>query len=75
MKVYEVECRAVITLAEEDIAKAAYQGAAFIRKNPHLIQVRAVHERDRGLAAKPVMAAAERDRSRVRFSGLSLDAA
>jgi hypothetical protein len=75
MKVYEVECRAVITLAEEDIAKAAYHGAAFIRKNPHLIQVRAVHERDRGLAAKPAMAVAERDRSRVRFSELSRDAA
>jgi hypothetical protein len=57
MKVYEVECRAVITLAEEDIARAAYQGAAFIRKNPHLIQVRAVHERDRSLPTKPVMAA------------------
>jgi hypothetical protein len=75
MKVYEVECRAVITLAEEDIAKAAYQGAAFIRKNPHLIQVRAVHERDRGLTGKSVMAAAERERTRAWLSGLSMDVA
>jgi hypothetical protein len=54
MKVYEVECRAVITLAEEDIARAASQGAAFIRQNPHLIRVKAVHERDRGLPGRPM---------------------
>ena len=46
MKVYEVECRAVITLVEQDIARAALEGAAFIRDHPHLIHVRAVHQRD-----------------------------
>ena len=46
MKVYEVECRAVITLAAEDMQKAALHGAAVIKDNPHLIYVRAVHERN-----------------------------
>jgi hypothetical protein len=46
MKVYEVECRAVIKLAAEDMQKAASYGAAVIRENPHLIFVRAVHERN-----------------------------
>jgi len=46
MKIYEVECWAVITLAEQDIEKAALRGAALIKDNPHLICVRAVHERD-----------------------------
>jgi len=46
MKVYEVECRAVITLAAEDIQKAALYGAAVIKDNAHLIYVRAVHERN-----------------------------
>ncbi|MBV9275833.1 MAG: hypothetical protein JO333_18205 [Verrucomicrobia bacterium] len=59
MKVYQVECRAVFTLAEEDIARAAHQGVAFIRQNPHLIQVKAVHERDRGLLGQPVTASAD----------------
>ena len=45
MKVYEVECRAVITLAAEDMQKAALYGAAVIKDNAHLIYVRAVHER------------------------------
>jgi hypothetical protein len=44
MKVYEVECGAVITLAAQDMQKAALQGAAIIKDNPHLIYVRAVHE-------------------------------
>ncbi len=46
MKVYEVECRAVITLAAEDMKKAALHGAAVIKDNAHLIYVRAVHERN-----------------------------
>jgi hypothetical protein len=47
MKVYQVECRAVITLAAPDMQKAALQGAAVIKNNPHLIYVRAIHERER----------------------------
>ena len=46
MKVYEVECRAVIKLAAEDMQKAASYCAAVIKENPHLIYVRAVHERN-----------------------------
>jgi hypothetical protein len=46
MKVYEVECRAVITLAAEDMQKAASYAAAVIKDNAHLIYVRAVHERN-----------------------------
>ena len=46
MKVYQVECRAVITLAAEDMQKAALHGAAVIKDNPLLIYVRAVHERN-----------------------------
>jgi hypothetical protein len=46
MKVYEVECRAVITLAAQDMQKAAIHGAAVIKGNPHLIYVKAVHERN-----------------------------
>ncbi len=46
MKVYQVECRAVITLAALDIQGAALHGAAVIKDNPHLIFVRAVHERN-----------------------------
>jgi hypothetical protein len=46
MKVYEVECRAVITLEAQDMQKAALDGAAVIKDNPHLIYVRAVHERN-----------------------------
>ena len=46
MKVYEVECRAVITLIEQDVARAALKAAAFIRQHPDLILVRAVHQRD-----------------------------
>src|SRR6266481_555447 len=46
MKVYEVECRAVITLAAQDMQKAALLGAAVIKDNPRLIYVRAVHERN-----------------------------
>jgi 2-polyprenyl-6-methoxyphenol hydroxylase-like FAD-dependent oxidoreductase len=46
MKVYEVECGAVITLAAQDMQKAALYGAEVIKDNPHLIYVRAVHERN-----------------------------
>jgi hypothetical protein len=46
MKVYEVECRAVIKLTAEDMQKAALYGSAVIKENPHLIHVRAVHERN-----------------------------
>jgi hypothetical protein len=45
MKVYEVEYRAVITLAALDMQKAALQGAAVIKHNPNLFHLRAVHER------------------------------
>jgi len=45
MKVYEVECGAVITLTAQDMEKAALRGAAVIKDNLHLIYVRAVHER------------------------------
>jgi hypothetical protein len=48
MKVYDVEYRAVITLAAQDMQKAALHGAAVIKDNPHLIYVRAVHERNFG---------------------------
>ena len=37
MKVYQVEYRAVITLAAQDMQKAALHGAAVIKDNPHLI--------------------------------------
>ena len=46
MKVYEVECGAVITITAQDMQKAALHGAAAIKDNPHLIYVRAVHERN-----------------------------
>jgi hypothetical protein len=46
MKVYEVEYRAVVTVVEQDMGKAALQGAALIKDNPHLICVRGVHERN-----------------------------
>jgi hypothetical protein len=46
MKVYEVECRAVITIAEEDMQRAALHCEAVIKDNPHLIYVTAVHERN-----------------------------
>jgi hypothetical protein len=44
MKTYEVEYRAVITLAAEDMQRAALYGAAVIKDNAHLIYVRSVHE-------------------------------
>ena len=50
MKVYEVECGAVITLTAQDMQKAALHGASAIKDNPHLIYVRAVHERNFGPA-------------------------
>ena len=46
MKVYEIECGAVITLTAQDMQKAALRGAAAIKDNPQLIYVRAVHERN-----------------------------
>jgi hypothetical protein len=44
MKVYQVECRAVITLAASDMQEAALRSALLIKDNPHLIRVRGVHE-------------------------------
>jgi hypothetical protein len=44
MKVYEVECRAVITVSEQDLEKAALHAAALFKDNPDLIYVRTVHE-------------------------------
>jgi len=46
MKVYEVECRSVITVSEQDIEKAALHAAALFKDNPDFIYVRAVHERN-----------------------------
>jgi hypothetical protein len=46
MKVYEVEYRAVVTIVEQDMGKAALRGAALIKDNPHLISVRGIHERN-----------------------------
>jgi hypothetical protein len=46
MKVYQVECRAIVTLAAQDMQKAALHSAAIIRDNLHLIHVKAVHERN-----------------------------
>jgi hypothetical protein len=44
MKVYQVECRAIVTLAASDMEEAALRGAVVIKDNPHLILVRGVHE-------------------------------
>jgi hypothetical protein len=44
MKVYQVECRAVITLPASNMQEAALRGAAVLKDNPHLIRVRGVHE-------------------------------
>jgi hypothetical protein len=44
MKVYQVECRAIITIAASDMQEAASQSVAVIKDNPHLIVVRGVHE-------------------------------
>jgi hypothetical protein len=44
MKVYQVECRAIITLAASDMQEAALRSALLIKDNPHLIRVRGVHE-------------------------------
>ncbi len=46
MKVYDVEYRAVITLAAQDMQEAALHGVEFIKDNPRLLYVRAVHERN-----------------------------
>jgi hypothetical protein len=46
MKVYEVEFRAVITLAAQDMQKAALHGTRVIKNSPHLICVKSVHERN-----------------------------
>jgi hypothetical protein len=46
MKVYQVECRAIVTLAAQDMEKAALHGASVIKDNLHLIHVKAVHERN-----------------------------
>jgi hypothetical protein len=44
MKVYQVECRAIVTLAASDMQEAALRSALLIKDNPHLIRVRGVHE-------------------------------
>jgi hypothetical protein len=44
MKAYQVECRAIITLAAADMQEAVSRSAAVIKDNPHLILVKAVHE-------------------------------
>ena len=46
MKLYEVEFRAVITLAAQDMHKATLHGTGLIKESPHLIYVKAVHERN-----------------------------
>jgi hypothetical protein len=46
MKLYEMELRAVITLAAQDMQKATLHGTWVIKESPHLIYVKAVHERD-----------------------------
>jgi hypothetical protein len=46
MKFYEVECRAVITLAEQDMEKAGLHVAALFKDYSQLIHVRAVHEKN-----------------------------
>ena len=46
MKLYEVEFRAVITLAAQDIQKATLHGTGVIKESPHLIYVQAVRERN-----------------------------
>jgi hypothetical protein len=38
MKVYEVECRAVVTLAAQDMQKAALHGAAVIKDNKPIMK-------------------------------------
>ena len=38
MKIYQVECRAVVTLAAQDMEKAALNGAAVIKGNLRLIR-------------------------------------
>ena len=44
MKVYQVECRAIITVAASDMQEAASRSAAVVKNNPHLMVVRGVHE-------------------------------
>jgi hypothetical protein len=65
LKVYEVEYRAVITLAAQDMQKAALHGAAVIKDNPHLIYVRAVHERNCEQACVPLQTEWEKGELRV----------
>ncbi len=45
MKLYEVEFRAVVTLAAQYMQKAALHGTWAIKESPHLVYVKAVHER------------------------------
>jgi hypothetical protein len=44
MKVYQVECRAIITLAASDMQEAVLRSSGIIKENPHLLRVRGVHE-------------------------------
>ena len=46
MKLCEVEFRAVITLTAQDMQKATLHGTGVIKESPHLIYVKAVHERN-----------------------------
>jgi hypothetical protein len=66
MRVYEVECGAVITIAAQDMQKAALQGAAVIKDNLHLIYVRAVHERN----SEPTWEDSLTSRAECEISGL-----
>jgi hypothetical protein len=52
MKVFEVEYRAVVRIAAQDMKKAMSLGSAVIKDNPHLIYLRAVHERNFEAAAR-----------------------
>jgi hypothetical protein len=40
MKVYQVECRAVVTVSEQDLEKAALHAAALLKDNLDLFYVR-----------------------------------
>lgn len=62
MKVYEVECRAVITMSEQDLEKAALHAAALFKDNPDLIYVRAVHEMNFEAAGEDLSLNQKRDR-------------
>jgi hypothetical protein len=70
MKVYEVEYRAVITLAAEDMQNAVLDSAAVIKDNGHLIYVRAVHERNWEPASEDPLATREQRTTRRFYNGI-----